>query len=236
MLNVSSLDAYYGRLQVLRQVSLEVNEGELVTLIGANGAGKTTLLMCVCGIVRQNSGTIEFMGKRINRLPPHVIVGLGIIQVPQGRLLFPEMTVAENLELGAHRAGNGRNKKLEQKFEEVYGLFEMLGQRKNQRAGTLSGGEQQMLAIGRALMGDPKLLVLDEPSFGLAPIMVEMLANVIGDLHSKGLPILLVEQNAHLALELADRGYVLQSGSIVASGRASELAESEVVKAAYLGA
>jgi branched-chain amino acid transport system ATP-binding protein len=236
MLNVSSLDAYYGRLQVLRQVSLEVNEGELVTLIGANGAGKTTLLMCVCGIVRQNSGTIEFMGKRINRLPPHVIVGLGIIQVPQGRLLFPEMTVAENLELGAHRAGNGRKKKLEQKFEEVYGLFEMLGQRKNQRAGTLSGGEQQMLAIGRALMGDPKLLVLDEPSFGLAPIMVEMLANVIGDLHSKGLPILLVEQNAHLALELADRGYVLQSGSIVASGRASELAESEVVKAAYLGA
>ncbi len=236
MLKVDSLDAYYGRLQVLREVSLEVNEGELVTLIGANGAGKTTLLMSVSGIVERTFGTIDFMGKNISRLPAHTIVGQGIIQVPQGRLLFSDMTVSENLELGVRRNTSNQTKSLEQKLEEVYGLFEMLGNRKNQQAGTLSGGEQQMLAIGRALMGKPKLLLLDEPSFGLAPIMVEMLAEVISDLHSQGLAILLVEQNAHLALELADRGYVLQSGAIVASGRASELAKSEIVKTAYLGA
>lgn len=235
MLKVSNLDAYYGHLQVLRKVSLEVNAGELVTLVGANGAGKTTLLMSICGIVQRSFGHVEFMGKTISKLPPHRIVDLGITQVPQGRLLFPEMTVLENLELGFRRTVNGQTKNLQQKLEEVYARFEMLEERKNQQAGTLSGGEQQMLAIGRALMGSPKLLLLDEPSFGLAPIMVEMLAQVISDLHSKGLPILLVEQNAHLALELADRGYVLQSGTIVASGIASELAESEIVKGAYLG-
>lgn len=236
VLKVSDLDAFYGRLQVLRKVSLEVNSGELVTLIGANGAGKTTFLMSVCGMVKRTYGSIEFMGAKIHKLPPHAIVGMGVVQVPQGRLLFPEMTVGENLELGAHRAADIKIKVLQQRLEEVFGLFAALGERMNQRAGTLSGGEQQMLAIGRALMGSPKLLMLDEPSFGLAPIMVEMLGNVIHDLHKRGLPILLVEQNAHLALELADRCYVLQSGSIVACGKASELAEREVVKEAYLGA
>jgi len=235
VLKVSDLDTYYGHLQVLRKVSLEVNQGELVTLIGANGAGKTTFLMSVCGMVKQAFGTIEFMGARVDKLPSHVIVSLGIIQVPQGRLLFPQMTVSENLELGARRAADIKTKGLKQRSEEVYGLFEVLGKRRDQKAGTLSGGEQQMLAIGRALMGSPKLLMLDEPSFGLAPIMVEALAQVISDLHKRGLPILLVEQNAHLALELANRGYVLQTGAIVASGKASELAVSEIVKRAYLG-
>lgn len=235
MLKIYDLDAYYGHLQVLHKVSLEVNEGELVTFIGANGAGKTTLLMSICGMVKQISGAIEFMGRRINALPPHIIVSLGIIQVPQERLLFSQMTVAENLELGTRQA-DLKTKSLEQRLEEVYNLFEVLRTRRDQKAGTLSGGEQTMLAIARGLMVGPKLLLLDEPSSALAPIIVEMLAETIDNIHKKGLTIVLVEQDAHLALELADRGYVLQSGAIVASGNTSELAQSEKVKQAYLGA
>ncbi len=235
MLKVNALDAYYGRLQVLRGLSLEVNEGELVTLIGANGAGKTTFLMAVCGIMERTAGTIEFMGTRIDKLPSHIIVSRGIVQVPQGRLLFPDMTVSDNLVLGARRATDIKSKSMEQRLEEVFGLFKVLGERKNQKAGTLSGGEQQMLAIARALMGSPRLLLMDEPSFGLAPIIVERLAQVISDLHKSGLTILLVEQNAYLALELADRGYVIESGAITISGKSSELLQSDLVKKAYLG-
>jgi len=235
MLKVNDLDTYYGNLQILRKLSLEVNDGELVTLIGANGAGKSTFLMAVSGMIKQKFGAIEFMGTRIDKLQTHIIVRLGIVQVPQGRLLFPQMTVLENLELGARQSKDTKNKSLEQKLEEVFTLFKVLGERRKQRAGTLSGGEQQMLAIARGLMGSPKLMMLDEPSFGLAPIIVLALGRVISDLNAKGLSILLVEQNAHLALEIANRGYVLQSGAIVASGKASELAQSDVVKRAYLG-
>ncbi len=235
MLKVNELDAYYGNLQILRKVSLEVNDGELVTLIGANGAGKSTFLMAVSGMIKQTFGTIEFTGRRIDKLPPHIIVRLGIVQVPQGRLLFPQMTVLENLEIGTRQATDIKSKSLEQRLEEVFSLFKVLGERRKQRAGTLSGGEQQMLAIARGLMGSPKLLMLDEPSFGLAPIIILALGRVISDLNARGLSILLVEQNAHLALELASRGYVLQSGAIVASGKASDLARSDVVKRAYLG-
>lgn len=235
MLKVNELDTYYGNLQILRRISLEVNDGELVTLIGANGAGKTTFLMAVSGMIKRTFGTIEFAGTSIDKLLPHIIVRLGIVQVPQGRLLFPQMTVLENLELGARQATDIKSKSLEQKLEEIFSLFEVLGKRRKQRAGTLSGGEQQMLAIARGLMGSPKLLMLDEPSFGLAPIVVLELGRVISDLNARGLSILLVEQNAHLALELASRGYVLQSGAIVASGKTSDLARSDVVKRAYLG-
>jgi branched-chain amino acid transport system ATP-binding protein len=235
MLKVNELDTYYGNLQILRKISLEVNDGELVTLIGANGAGKTTFLMAVSGMIKQAFGTIEFAGTSIDKLLPHIIVRLGIVQVPQGRLLFPQMTVLENLEIGARQATDIKSKSLEQRLEEVFSLFKVLRERRKQRAGTLSGGEQQMLAIARGLMGSPKLLMLDEPSFGLAPIIVLALGRVISDLNARGLSILLVEQNAHLALELASRGYVLQSGAIVASGKTSELARSEIVKRAYLG-
>lgn len=235
MLKVNELDTYYGNLQILRKVSLEINDGELVTLIGANGAGKTTFLMAVSGMIKQTFGTIEFAGTSIDKLLPHIIVRLGIVQVPQGRLLFPKMTVLENLEIGARQATDIKSKSLEQRLEEVFSLFKVLRERRKQRAGTLSGGEQQMLAIARGLMGSPKLLMLDEPSFGLAPIIVLTLGRVISDLNARGLSILLVEQNAHLALELASRGYVLQSGAIVASGKTSELARSEIVKRAYLG-
>ncbi|MBA7518624.1 High-affinity branched-chain amino acid transport ATP-binding protein LivF [subsurface metagenome] len=235
MLKVNELDTYYGNLQILRKISLEVNDGELVTLIGANGAGKSTFLMAVSGMIKQTFGTIEFAGTSIDKLLPHIIVRLGIVQVPQGRLLFPKMTVLENLEIGARQATDIKSKSLEQRLEEVFSLFKVLRERRKQRAGTLSGGEQQMLAIARGLMGSPKLLMLDEPSFGLAPIIVLALGRVISDLNARGLSILLVEQNAHLALELASRGYVLQSGAIVASGKTSELARSEIVKRAYLG-
>lgn len=225
---------HYGAIQALREISLEVEEGELVTLVGANGAGKTTLLMTISGILKPTSGSIEFVGKRIDKLPSHDIIGLGIVQVPQGRLLFPEMTTFENLELGAYRTGD-KSESMEQKLDDVCRHFPVLKERKDQKAGTLSGGEQQMLAVGRALMASPKLLLLDEPSSGLGPIVVEELARIIADLHKKGLTMLLVEQNALLALELAERAYVLETGSIVMSGKASELMRDERVRKAYLG-
>jgi len=235
MLKVNDLSVYYGNASALRGVSVEVNVGELVALIGANGAGKTTLLMTISGIVRPTSGSIEFQETRIDILSSHAIVAMGVAHVPQGRELFPEMTVLENLELGAYRATDAKSKGMKQKLEEIYGYFETLNQRRNQKAGTLSGGEQQMLAIARALMASPKLLLLDEPSTGLAPLVVERLAQIISDLHKEGLPMLLVEQNAYLALELADRAYVLETGNIVTSGNTSDLLQSKLVKEAYLG-
>lgn len=234
MLNVNKLNVYYGNVQALWDITLEVNEREIVTLIGANGAGKTTLMMTLSGIIRPRSGTIEYLGSRIDGLKPHHIISMGIAQVPQGRHLFPEMTVKENLELGAYRFR--KNGVIKDRLEEIYGLFEILHEKENQKAGSLSGGQQQMLAFGRALMSKSKLSLLDEPSAGLAPIMVKELARIIRNLREKkGMTTLIVEQNAILALELADRGYVLESGNVVASGKASDLSKSELVKKAYLG-
>jgi branched-chain amino acid transport system ATP-binding protein len=234
MLSVRDLNVYYKNIQVLKGVSIAVREGELVTVIGSNGAGKSTFLMTLCGVIKQASGTIEFMGTSLDKLPPHRIFSLGMVQVPQDGGLFPEMTVLENLRQGAYRSPAVRN--MGQKLEEIYGYFPVLTQRKNQRVGTLSGGERQMLAIGRALMASPKLLILDEPGSGLAPLIVENLAMIIDHLHKQGLTILLVEQNAYLALELADKGFVLENGHIVMSGEALELLQNELIKKAYLGA
>jgi len=234
MLKVKNLDVYYENLQVLKGISIDVNEGELVTLIGSNGAGKTTFLMTLSGIIKQVSGSIEFLGTNLGKLPPHRIFSLGIVQVLQERGIFPEMTVLENLKQGAYRSPSA--KIMKQKLQEIYSYFQVLAERESQKAGTLSGGEQQMLAIGRALMASPRLLLLDEPCSGLAPLIVENLAEIISNLHKQELTILLVEQNAHLALELADRGYVLENGQIVTSGKASELLQSDLVKKAYLGA
>lgn len=235
VLKVRNLDAGYGKTQILRGVSLDVAGGEIVTLIGANGAGKTTLLMAVCGILKPMAGSVEFNGTRIDRLPPHRIVSLGIAQVPQGRQLFATLTVLENLEVAA---SVGRDvKKRRQRLSEVFEYFPVLKERQGQRAGTLSGGQQQLVAIGRALMTNPSLLILDEPSSGLSPLLVESLGETIIRLRrDHSLTVLLVEQNAHLALDIADRGYVLQSGHIVLGDRASALANSEVVRKAYLGA
>lgn len=230
MLKVTNLDVHYGKLQVLRNISLDVNEGELVTLIGSNGAGKTTLLMSLSGIIKPTRGEIEFLGVRIEHMPSHKIVRLGLAHVPQGRMLFPDMTVLENLEMGASPDTN-----VKEVLEEVYSYFRILAERKGQKAGTLSGGEQQMLAVGRALMTKPKLLLLDEPTSGLSPIMVQGVADIVTHLHQKGVTVLLVEQNASLALGLGERGYLLQSGNMVASGTAAELSQSDLVKKVYLG-
>lgn len=233
MLRVNSINVHYGRFQAIDQASLEVGESELVALIGSNGAGKTTLLMALSGILKISTGTIEFMGTRTEALKPHILVGMGVSHVPQSKELFPFMTVMENLELGAHLTGDSKAKK--RRLEKVFADFPVLYQRRKQRAGTLSGGEQQMLAIARALMADPKLLLLDEPTTGLAPIMIDRLATVIMNLHAQGRGILLVEQNAHLALEMTERAYVMESGSIVSSAKSAELLKSDLVRKAYLG-
>jgi len=234
MLNVSKLNVFYGNAQALRDISIEVNEGEIVTLIGANGAGKTTFMMSLSGIIKPKSGSIEFLGTRIDGQRPNRIVKMGLVHVSQSRNLFPDMTVIENLELGAYRLPRKEN--INEKLEEVYSYFGILEERKNQKAGLLSGGEQQMLAFGRAFMADPKLILLDEPSEGLAPLIVKQLYKIMKELHRRRrLTTLLVEQNAILALDLGDRGYVLESGTLVASGRTSDLEKSETVKKAYLG-
>ena len=233
MLRVKNLNVHYGNIQALRDVSLDVQDGEFVTIIGNNGAGKTTLMMTVSGIVRQTSGTIEFQGIGTDKLAPHEILRMGAAHVPQGRMLFPNMTVLENLEMGALRATD--NKTMTERLEQVYSHFEILAKRERQKAGTLSGGEQQMLTIARALMTTPKLLMLDEPSSGLAPVMVQEVAQILTNLHRGGITILLVEQNARLALELAETAYILENGSFVGSGKASQLLQSDEVKKAYLG-
>ena len=233
MLEISSLNVSYGRVQVLFDVSITVPEGELVTVIGANGAGKTTLLLTVSGVLEPRSGNIRFEDREIGNLPPHEIVKLGVGHVPQGKELFPAMTVLENLEMGAHMVR--RQEEFEARLERAFEFFPRLSDRARQRAGTLSGGEQQMLAIARALMAMPRLLLLDEPSAGLAPIIVDHLAEIILGMNESGLTVLLVEQNAYLALELARKAYVMESGRVVESGDTEVVMESDLVRRAYLG-
>ncbi len=233
MLVVKGINVFYGDLQALWDVSFKVNKGEMVALVGSNGAGKTTTLKTISGLLNPRPGAISFLDKRIDKLPPHKIVELGIAHVPEGRGLFPLMTVIENLKIGAFTPQAWR--KMDETLEWIFQLFPILKERKNQLAGTLSGGEQQMLAIGRGLMSRPKLLMLDEPSLGLAPKIVLSLFKLIEEINKEGVTILLVEQNVRQALELVDRGYVLETGKIVLEGRGKELIENEHVKKAYLG-
>jgi branched-chain amino acid transport system ATP-binding protein len=235
MLKIRNLHANYGSVLALSGVTCHVREGEVVALIGANGAGKSTLLNAICGLVR-TQGEVKFLGKNIAGLAPEDIVALGISQVPEGRQLFAPMTVAENLELGAYlRLHRGNKKEIAQDLEHAYQLFPRLQERLAQKAGTLSGGEQQMLAIARALMARPRLLLLDEPSLGLAPIVVEDILATLARLRSEGLTVLLVEQNARAALKIADRAYVLETGRIILSGAAEDLLQDRQVTRAYLG-
>jgi branched-chain amino acid transport system ATP-binding protein len=233
MLEVKGINVYYGPLQVLFDVSLSVKEKEIVTVIGPNGAGKTTLLKTISGLLHPKSGSIRFLGEEISSLPAEVVVRKGIAHVPEGRGLFPYMTVLENLQLGAYT--KEARSKMKETLEEVFELFPRLKERKDQLAYTLSGGEQQMLAIGRALMSRPKLLVLDEPSQGLAPKLVKSVMQTLEELNARGITILLVEQNVHHALNLADRGFVLENGRVVLEGAAQELLNNSHVKSAYLG-
>ena len=232
MLKVDNINVYYGAIHAIKGISFHVEEGEVVTLIGANGAGKSTTLQTISGLLRSRTGSVEFMGENISRLPPHKILERGLAQVPEGRRIFLQMTVMENLEMGAYTR---RDCSQAAELEKVFDQFPRLAERRKQIAGTLSGGEQQMLAIGRALMSQPKLLMLDEPSMGLAPILVEQIFDIIRRLHEKGTTILLVEQNAQMALSVADRAYVLETGSISLSGTGAELLESDEVRKAYLG-
>lgn len=233
MLKVESIDVFYGNIQALKGVSLEVKKGEIVTLIGANGAGKSTLLKTISGLLKPKQGDILYEGTSIAGKAAQTIVKQGISHVPEGRRIFANMTVEENLELGAFLRKD--KQEIQQDFEKVYHLFPRLYERRKQLAGTLSGGEQQMLAIGRSLMARPRLLLLDEPSMGLAPLLVKTIFRIIEEINSFGTTILLVEQNAHMALSVADRAYVIESGRVVLSGTAQELNASEQVKKAYLG-
>ena len=232
ILKVDDINVYYGSIHAIKGVSFEVNEGEIVTLIGANGAGKSTTLNTISGLLHSKTGSITFMGENLGKIPCHKIVSKGLALVPEGRRVFLQMTVQENLEMGAFTQGG---KTMDADLERVYGQFPRLKERMKQVAGTLSGGEQQMLAMGRALMSHPKLLMLDEPSMGLAPILVEQIFDIIRELHKAGTTILLVEQNAQAALSVADRGYVLETGKVVTTGTGHELLESPAIKKAYLG-
>lgn len=233
LLKVDNINVYYGNIHAVKDISFEVNQGEIVTLIGANGAGKSTTLRTISGLLKPKTGSITFLGQDIAGVRAHEIVKKGISQVPEGRRVFAEMTVMENLDLGAFvrkdKAG------IQQDLKHVFELFPRLEERKNQSAGTLSGGEQQMLAMGRALMSRPKLLLLDEPSMGLAPLLIKEIFNIIVDINKSGTTVLLVEQNANMALSIANRAYVLETGRITLSGSAKELAASEDVRKAYLG-
>ena len=232
ILKVSDINVYYGAIHAIKGVSFEVNPGEVVTLIGANGAGKSTTLQTVSGLLHSRTGSIEFLGENLMGVPAHKVVAKGLAQVPEGRRVFLQMTVEGNLEMGAYTRSGGD---IDADLEKVYAYFPRLMERRRQIAGTLSGGEQQMLAMGRALMSRPKLLMLDEPSMGLAPILVEQIFKIIQTLHEAGTTILLVEQNAQAALSIADRGYVLETGKIVTSGTGTELLASPEIKKAYLG-
>ena len=232
MLNVDNINVYYGAIHAVKGISFYVDEGEIVTLIGANGAGKSTVLKTVSGLLRSKTGKVEFMGQSIAAVPPHKIVERGLAHVPEGRRIFLRMTVRENLEMGAytrHHSGVAGD------LEKVYALFPRLLERLKQVAGTLSGGEQQMLAMGRAMMSRPRLLMLDEPSMGLAPILVEQIFEIIESMNKNGTTILLVEQNAQMALSVANRAYVLETGAVVISGSGEELAKSDEIRKAYLG-
>ena len=232
ILKVDDINVYYGSIHAIKGISFEVYEGEIVTLIGANGAGKSTTLNTISGLLHSKTGHIEFMGEPLNHVPSHKVVSKGLALVPEGRRIFLQMSVQENLDMGAfsRRGGN-----IDADMERVFEQFPRLKERRKQVAGTLSGGEQQMLAMGRALMSNPKLLMLDEPSMGLAPILVEQIFDIIKNLHKAGTTILLVEQNAQAALSVADRGYVLETGKIVTTGTGAELLASPAIKKAYLG-
>ncbi|MBP1576414.1 MAG: ABC transporter ATP-binding protein [Oscillospiraceae bacterium] len=233
LLEVKNLSVFYGVIQALKGISFEVNEGEIVTLIGANGAGKTTTMQSVIGLIPSQGGTVLYDGQDITKTPCHKIVQLGMSQVPEGRRIFQELTVYENLVMGAYSLK--KNTTFKEDLERIYTRFPRLAERKNQIAGTLSGGEQQMLAMGRALMSKPKLLMLDEPSMGLSPLLVDQVFEIIQSINKDGTTILLVEQNAGKSLAISDRAYVLETGSIVLSGTGTELAASDEVKKAYLG-
>lgn len=234
MLKLTNVQAGYGNIQAIKNVSLEVNKGEIITLIGANGAGKSTTLMTISGIVACRSGSIEFKGQSIANKPPEDIVKLGLCQVPEGRHIFPELTVQENLDLGAFLRKDAAQ--VRRDFDYVYSLFPILAERRSQDGGTLSGGEQQMLAMSRALMSKPELLLLDEPSMGLAPLIIKQIFEIISQINKEhGTTIFLVEQNANQALHVAHRGYVIETGEITLSGSASELLKNDAIKKAYLG-
>jgi len=233
LLKVDNLNTFYGKIHALKGISIEVNEGEIVTLIGANGAGKSTTLKTISGQLAPKEGTIVYNGEAIQGKPTHVVTAKGVIQVPEGRRIFPRMTVKENLEMGAFLRKD--KDEIAADLDRVFELFPRMKERIAQKGGTLSGGEQQMLAMGRGIMSSPKLLMLDEPSMGLAPVVVELIFETIGKLHAAGIPILLVEQNAHMALSIADRGYVLETGAIKLQGTGTDLLNNEAVRKAYLG-
>jgi branched-chain amino acid transport system ATP-binding protein len=233
LLEVKDVHSYYGNIHALKGISLSINEGEIVTLIGTNGAGKSTTLKTISGIVRPRQGTVRLAGEDLSQYPAHEIVGKGVSQVPEGRGVFARLTVMENLEMGAYVRDNARQ--IADDAEHVFSLFPRLKERHKQPAGTLSGGEQQMLAMGRAMMARPKLMLLDEPSMGLAPILVEGIFETVQNINKEGTTILLVEQNALMALQIADRGYVIQTGEIVLHDHARALQDNEMVQKAYLG-
>jgi branched-chain amino acid transport system ATP-binding protein len=233
MLDVENVHSFYGNIHALKGISLHVEDGEIVTLIGANGAGKSTTLNTICGLLRPRQGNVRLQGRDLGALPSHQIVAEGVVQVPEGRRVFGRLTVTENLEMGAYTRTDTQG--ILETMQRVFTLFPRLQERRNQLAGTLSGGEQQMLAMGRALMARPKVLLLDEPSMGLAPVLVESIFDTISQLHQEGTTILLVEQNARMALQVADRGYVLQTGQIILSDSADNLRQNEMVQKAYLG-
>ena len=233
MLEVKDLHVYYGLIQAIKGVSFEVNEGEVIALIGANGAGKTTILHTITGLLQPKEGSVLFEGTDITKIPSHKIVSMGMAHVPEGRRVFANLSVYQNLKMGAYTRKD--KKEIEDKLEMVYQHFPRLQERKNQLAGTLSGGDQQMLAMGRALMSNPKMILMDEPSMGLSPLLVKEVFSIIEYCHECGITILLVEQNAKMALGIADRAYVLETGKITMSGDAKEMMEDEAVKKAYLG-
>ena len=235
MLELNDVNSYYGNIQALKGITLSVDQGEIVCLIGSNGAGKSTTLKTISGLVHPRTGTVTLEGKVISGMPAHEVAGLGVAQSPEGRRIFPRMTVLENLEMGKYHRKNARAE-LHEDLERVYHLFPRVKERAQQPAGTLSGGEQQMVAIGRALMARPQLLLLDEPSMGLAPMIVQQIFEIVTQINSEGMTIVLVEQNAQKALSVADRAYVMETGTVVLSGDAKALLHDDKVKAAYLGA